>query len=193
VCELHGISPGLLRDKELLRNVLLRAAEASGSTVVGDYFYKFEGDMGVTGVVVVAESHLSIHTWPEYGYAAVDVFTCGTHTDPWRALELLRDELKPERVEVTEMTRGSSSSRSSWLSELVSWRSDHRWIVEWHTPESGMVSVVERVLYSGRTKYQEVDVAINDDYGRCWCWTASCSPAPRTSSYTTRCSCTRRS
>jgi S-adenosylmethionine decarboxylase len=106
VCELHGISPGLLRDKELLRNVLLRAAEASGSTVVGDYFYKFEGDMGVTGVVVVAESHLSIHTWPEYGYAAVDVFTCGTHTDPWRALELLRDELKPERVEVTEMTRG---------------------------------------------------------------------------------------
>lgn len=106
VCELHGMPQDVLRDKEFLRELLLRAAEASGSTVVGDYFYKFENDMGVTGVVVVAESHLSIHTWPEYGYAAVDVFTCGTHTDPWRALEVLREELRPERVEVTEMTRG---------------------------------------------------------------------------------------
>ncbi|MFP3282621.1 MAG: adenosylmethionine decarboxylase, partial [Nitrososphaeria archaeon] len=101
-----GISPDTLRDKELLRDMMLKAADASGSTVVGDYFYKFENDMGVTGVVVVAESHLSIHTWPEYGYAAVDVFTCGTHTDPWRALEVLREGLKPDRVDVTEMTRG---------------------------------------------------------------------------------------
>ncbi len=106
VCELHGVSPDLLRDKEMLRDLLLRAAEASGSTIVGDYFYKFEGSMGVTGVVVVAESHLSIHTWPEYGYAAVDVFTCGDHTDPWRALEVLRERLRPERVDVTELTRG---------------------------------------------------------------------------------------
>jgi len=106
VCELHGISPDILRDKELLRDMMLKAADASGSTVVGDYFYKFENDMGVTGVVVVAESHLSIHTWPEYGYAAVDVFTCGTHTDPWRALEVLREGLMPDRMDATEMTRG---------------------------------------------------------------------------------------
>ena len=106
VCEIHGASPEALRDKEFLREMLLRAAEASGSVVVGDYFYKFENNSGVTGVVVVAESHLSIHTWPEYGYAAVDVFTCGDHTDPWKALEVIRRELRPERVEVTEMTRG---------------------------------------------------------------------------------------
>ena len=106
ICELHGVDPGLLRDRALLRDMLIRAAKASGSTVIGDYFHKFGSRMGVTGVVVVAESHLSVHTWPEYGYAAVDIFTCGNHVDPWKSLELLKSELRPARVDVTEMTRG---------------------------------------------------------------------------------------
>ncbi|MGC8969637.1 MAG: polyamine aminopropyltransferase [Conexivisphaera sp.] len=49
---------------------------------------------------------------------------------------------------------------------MTSWQSSHRWVVEWHSPQSGMVSVVDRILYSGRTKYQEVDVMVNDDYGK---------------------------
>lgn len=106
ICELYGIDAEKLRDKELLRDLLIRAAKASGSTVIGGYFHKFGSDLGVTGVIVVAESHLSIHTWPEYEYAAVDIFTCGDNADPRKALELLRLELKPSKVDVMETTRG---------------------------------------------------------------------------------------
>jgi len=60
----------------------------------------------VSGVVVIAESHISIHTWPEYGYAAVDIYTCGESTDPWRACEIVAEELKAQSVYVTQINRG---------------------------------------------------------------------------------------
>lgn len=62
--------------------------------------------VGVTGVAVVSESHIMIHTWPEYGYAAVDVFTCGQQRDPMAAVPVVREHFVPERIQVMEMTRG---------------------------------------------------------------------------------------
>jgi S-adenosylmethionine decarboxylase len=62
--------------------------------------------IGVTGMAIVSESHLVIHTWPEYGYAAVDIFTCGARKDPSAAIPVLRQFFGPERIETMEMTRG---------------------------------------------------------------------------------------
>ena len=62
--------------------------------------------VGVTGMAIVSESHLVIHTWPEYGYAAVDVFTCGAPRDPEAAVDVLRQYFHPERVGVMEINRG---------------------------------------------------------------------------------------
>ena len=62
--------------------------------------------VGVTGMAIVAESHLVIHTWPEYGYAAVDVFTCGAPRDPQDAIGVLRHYFQPERIGVMEINRG---------------------------------------------------------------------------------------
>ena len=62
--------------------------------------------VGVTAIAIVSESHLVIHTWPEYGYAAVDVFTCGERRDPDAAVPVLRKHYAPERIQVMEMTRG---------------------------------------------------------------------------------------
>jgi S-adenosylmethionine decarboxylase len=62
--------------------------------------------IGVTGMAIVSESHLVIHTWPEYGYAAVDLFTCGAPRDPQDALAILRENFKPERIGVIEINRG---------------------------------------------------------------------------------------
>lgn len=62
--------------------------------------------VGVTGMAIVSESHLVIHTWPEYGYAAVDVFTCGAPRDPEAAIDVLREHFHPERVGVMEINRG---------------------------------------------------------------------------------------
>ena len=114
ICEAYGVDAGLLRDIEYLRQVLIRAAEATGSTVLGDFFHKFEADgEGVTGVVAIAESHLSIHTWPEYRYAAIDIFTCGDHVDPWKGLDVVKTTLKPVRIHTSEITRGMIEEEAS--------------------------------------------------------------------------------
>lgn len=62
--------------------------------------------VGVTGIAIVSESHLVIHTWPEYGYAAVDVFTCGAPRDPHDAVRVLKQHFQPERIGVMEINRG---------------------------------------------------------------------------------------
>ena len=72
---------------------MVRAARAANATVINTSFHRFS-PYGVSGVVVIHESHLSIHTWPEYGFAAVDLFTCGDTIDPWPAYEALKSDLK---------------------------------------------------------------------------------------------------
>ncbi|MDA0664869.1 MAG: adenosylmethionine decarboxylase [Proteobacteria bacterium] len=79
--------------------------EVSGATLLHLHLHHFTENGGVSGVAVLAESHISIHSWPEYGYAALDVFMCG-ETEPHLAVEVLRRAFKPERVEVAEHRRG---------------------------------------------------------------------------------------
>lgn len=105
IVELFGCDRDLLDSIDKLRRALIEAAKASRSTVIGHVFHKFS-PQGVSGVIVIAESHLAIHTWPEYGYAAVDIFTCGKHTDPWGALAVIKEALKPKRIAVMEVRRG---------------------------------------------------------------------------------------
>ena len=82
-----------------------RAALECGATIVNAVFHAFNPH-GVSGVVVIAESHLTIHTWPEYGYAAVDVFTCGDTVDPWIATSTLKEYFKAEKIKTVEIQRG---------------------------------------------------------------------------------------
>lgn len=77
----------------------------AGATIISRTGYNFS-PYGVTAVIVIAESHLAVHTWPEYGYAAVDLFTCGTSVDTWRAFEFVKSAFGATRVEVKEMPRG---------------------------------------------------------------------------------------
>jgi S-adenosylmethionine decarboxylase len=74
--ELQNVDADILNDKDKIEKILLRSIEGSGATYINHYFHKFS-PQGVSGVIVIAESHLSIHTWPERAYAALDVFTCG--------------------------------------------------------------------------------------------------------------------
>ncbi len=98
-------------DREILNDVhrveiyMKRAALECGATIVNSVFHEFNPH-GVSGVVVIAESHLAIHTWPEYGYAAVDVFTCGETVDPWIAARALKEYLKAESIKTVEINRG---------------------------------------------------------------------------------------
>jgi len=94
VVEIYGCKNiEILNDVDTIRSMMLEAAYRCGATVVGNIFHQFE-PIGVTGVVAISESHLSIHTWPEYAYAAIDVFTCGTNVDPNLAISYIVETLK---------------------------------------------------------------------------------------------------
>ena len=94
-----------LRDRNRIRQYMLEAARYAGATVISDTFHHFKPD-GISGVVVIAESHISIHTWPEHRYAAVDVFTCGDSVDPWSVPRYLQEKLQAENVSSMEIKRG---------------------------------------------------------------------------------------
>ena len=110
--ELKNCNRDLLNDLPYIRDSLLQVAEEIGATVVGQSFHQFS-PQGVSGVIAIAESHLCIHTWPEYGYAAVDIFTCGEGFKPQDAVDLVVRSLESGDHSVTEMRRGV-------LPELVS-------------------------------------------------------------------------
>lgn len=103
--ELEGCSPELLDDLDYIRESMVSAASETGATIVGQTFHKFS-PTGVTGVVAIAESHLCIHTWPEHGYAAADIFTCGSDFDPNKAAELIISKLACERPTIRAVSRG---------------------------------------------------------------------------------------
>lgn len=103
--ELHDCNREALNDLDLIREIMVKAAIDCGAVVLGDSFHRFS-PQGVSGVVVIAESHLSVHTWPEYGYAAADIFTCGTTVDPQVAAEVLIEGLGCRNPNLTEVQRG---------------------------------------------------------------------------------------
>lgn len=95
----------LLNDVERVESMMVAAAKASKATVVKSLFHHFN-PFGVSGVVVIAESHLAIHTWPEYGFCSIDIFTCGPVVDPRVCQRYLARALKSSHSEYHEFKRG---------------------------------------------------------------------------------------
>lgn len=105
VAELFGCPPEILDDVSLIEARMLEAAEAAHATIINSTFHHFS-PFGVSGVVVIQESHLALHTWPEYGYAALDIFTCGKEIDPWACYRSLLDALRAQHGSAMEQGRG---------------------------------------------------------------------------------------
>ena len=103
--ELKECNPELLDDLEYIRNSLMEAANKTGATIIGQSFHQFS-PQGVTGVIAIAESHLCIHTWPEFGYAAADIFSCGEGFKPKEAAVLIVESLESKDHSITEVERG---------------------------------------------------------------------------------------
>lgn len=105
VAEFYSCDKDLLNDVDFIRDNMLEAAIKSGATIVTETFHHFSPH-GVSGAVIIAESHLAIHTWPEYGYAAIDLFTCGDSVQPEVGFNHLRQALKADHVSTMELHRG---------------------------------------------------------------------------------------
>jgi S-adenosylmethionine decarboxylase proenzyme len=103
--EFYDCKESTINDVEYIESSLIEATEASNATIISHNFHKFS-PYGVSGVAVIAESHVTIHTWPEYNYAAVDIFTCGDTIDPWVIQEHLKECFDSKNVSSMEMKRG---------------------------------------------------------------------------------------
>ena len=104
ILELYECDPSRLDDEAFLRTSITTAAKSAGATLLNLITHHFE-PQGVTGLALLAESHISIHTWPESGYAAVDVFTCGDHTMPEQACAVLSEALQSKRQALRSFLR----------------------------------------------------------------------------------------
>ncbi|MCD6454433.1 MAG: adenosylmethionine decarboxylase [Candidatus Aminicenantes bacterium] len=102
---MYGCDPHTLKGVDYVGKVMERAAKESKTKVVEIFFHQFL-PYGVSGVVVIEESHYTIHTWPEERYAAIDLFYCDPKVDVDRAIEVLKESFKPQHVTIMEVKRG---------------------------------------------------------------------------------------
>lgn len=132
--ELKDCDPEILKSLDKVRDAMVSAAKKAKATIIDVSFHEFS-PFGISGMVVIAESHLSIHTWPEYGYAALDIFTCGDIIKPEVAAQFLIEKFRCKNPSVVEMKRGILSHSGEKLPYKV------------HSPELTLVAP----MFRGRT------------------------------------------
>jgi len=108
LADFYGVAADKLLAGGSIDALLRAAAEAAGARILHSHFHSFGDAMGVTGVVLLAESHISIHTWPEFGFAAADIFMCGD-AQPKLALNVIEHALKPASSIVQTIARGGAA------------------------------------------------------------------------------------
>ena len=105
IAELYDCDEKILSNVSEIENQMSKAAIECGATIVASTFHHFSPH-GVSGMIIISESHLAIHTWPEYKYVSLDIYTCGNSVDPWIAFHNLKDAFKSKRQEAVEYKRG---------------------------------------------------------------------------------------
>jgi spermidine synthase len=106
--EFNGCSPEILNDVSVIESAMVDAAQKAGATVIQSSFHHFS-PFGVSGVVVIQESHLAIHTWPEYGVAAIDLFTCDPNLKAEAAIAYIAESLEARAIDTKKIPRGAIS------------------------------------------------------------------------------------
>ncbi|MBU2513310.1 adenosylmethionine decarboxylase [bacterium] len=105
IVELYECNHSILDNLNQIEATMLAAAKAANATIINHYFHKFS-PCGVSGVIVIAESHIAIHTWPEHGYCAIDIFTCGNLIDNDSALDVLKKGFQCKQQKIFRINRG---------------------------------------------------------------------------------------
>jgi len=123
IVEASGCDPDIIGIVEKVQQILVRAAEIAGAHVWSISFTRFPPN-GVSGVVVISESHLSTHTWPEHGYVALDIYTCGNNIDPEKAVFYAVGAFGASTSHITEITRGIDEGDSIFYHSFVTWEED---------------------------------------------------------------------
>lgn len=174
--EFFGCSSSILNDVIIIEKSMVDAAKAAEATVINSTFHHFS-PYGVSGVVVIQESHLAIHAWPEYQYAAVDIFTCGTEVDPWIAYDFLKKAFEASHGSAMEINRGQKELLQRVnVDYLIQDRAEAEDLLDpqfkrdvWFTDKDENIALSLRyseLLYSAQSPYQRVRVLDSYAYGK---------------------------
>ena len=120
IVEASGCNPKVIGSVEKVQEILVKAAEIAGAQVWAISFSRFPPN-GVSGVVVISESHISTHTWPEMGYATLDIYTCGAHVKPDKAVVYAVEAFGAETSHITEITRGIDEGDAIFYHSFITW------------------------------------------------------------------------
>ena len=175
--EFLGCSPEILNDVSVIETAMVNAAQKAGATVIQSTFHHFS-PFGVSGVVVIQESHLAIHTWPEYQYAAVDLFTCGESVDSWISFDLLKAAFQAQNQSVLEMHRGPlpmlkridfqpDAGRKQWESSLAKPKFQRNlWFTDKDENQALSLRHTGNVLFNETSPFQQVRVMESYSHGK---------------------------
>jgi spermidine synthase len=178
VVEYFNCNPSLLNDVVYIEDAMIESAKKAEATIINSTFHHFS-PFGVSGVVVIQESHLAIHTWPEYGFASVDIFTCGNTVDPWVSFNTLKTLLEADYGSAIQMNRGPKDLLPKTNFDLQSYRSEQKEMIPdkiqvtrdvWYTERNEYIALslkhAGKKLYDERSPYQRVEVYNTFAYGK---------------------------
>jgi len=175
IVEYYDCTPNLLNDVSFIESCLESAAKDAGATIINSTFHHFS-PYGVSGVVVIQESHLAIHTWPEYGFASVDLFTCGGAVDPWVAYKILKEKFEAGHGSAMELSRGEMALLSQKEFDIKSLRDEKSaengtplktrdiWFTE-RDDEIALSLKHEAKLFDEQSDFQKVEIYQTKAYG----------------------------
>lgn len=123
IVEASGCDPKIISSVEKVQQILVKTAEISGAHIWAVSVSKFP-PKGVSGVIVISESHISTHTWPEYGYGALDFYTCGDSVDPEKGIFYAVEAFGASTSHITEITRGIEEGDRVFYHSLITWEED---------------------------------------------------------------------
>lgn len=174
--EFMGCDPHIMNDVSSIERDMVGAAQKAGATVINSTFHHFS-PYGVSGVVVIQESHLAIHTWPEYGYAAVDLFTCG-EMDAWISFDYLKECFGAKQYSALEMKRGAVQlltrtefDISSMREKATEWRNPEMytrnvWFTDKDEDQALSLRFTGEVFYDVQSPFQRVRIMESYKYGK---------------------------
>lgn len=174
IIELYNCNQEKIDDVLVVQATMEKAAVEAGATLINTTFHHF-APFGVSGVVVIQESHLSVHTWPEYGFASVDIFTCGESVDPWQAVGIIQNAFEASHHSAVEMLRGQKSQ----LKKVDAQKYTHTNIPPqqlevqrqvWFTEKTDnyALSIKHKgdLLFKEHTAHQRIEVYYTDNFGK---------------------------
>jgi len=174
--EFMNCEPHIMNDVAAIERDMVAAAQKAGATVINSTFHHFS-PYGVSGVVVIQESHLAIHTWPEYGYAAVDLFTCG-EMDAWISFDFLKEAFQAKSYSAIEMKRGSVNllnrndfDMSSMRQKASEWANPDMytrnvWFTDKDDDQALSLRFTGEVFYDVQSPFQRVRIIESYKYGK---------------------------